>query len=205
MRESTRPSEGVVLTDEAITTAHKKATEATRHLLGKGDDWWPAYCAAFRGAFTSSARSSTGLREVLADARASDTYRQEAAALEAAAPSSVARNAVGAALTEFTRLYEDGKLGTDQEVVSAYNEAVRALRDELRGAMNQQGCSRSEASVATERTDRPSSELLKDIEALLDFVEEAGRLLNVPAEPADGRAKRIIEAIAARSAKGAKR
>lgn len=30
-------------------------------------------------------------------------------------------------LTEFMRLYEDGKLGTDPEVINAYNEAVQHL------------------------------------------------------------------------------
>lgn len=34
---------------------------------------------------------------------------------------------VGEALNEFMRLYEDGKLGTDSEVIEAYNAAVLAL------------------------------------------------------------------------------
>lgn len=36
-------------------------------------------------------------------------------------------------LTEFMRLYEDGKLGTDPEVIAAYNEAVSTLPDDICG------------------------------------------------------------------------
>jgi hypothetical protein len=78
------------------------------------------------------------------------------------------------------------------EAMRAFRDGYRMRLDEQRGAANQQGCSRSEASVATERTDRPAytvSETAKPISAVSIPLAEA---IN---EPCKGCGKRPIDFI----------
>lgn len=73
-----------------------------------------------------------------------------------------------AALTEFMRLYEDGKLGTDSGVIEAYNEAVRALPAPASSALPSNG--------AIAHTYGKLKAALAELLRLYDWRNELGRI-----------------------------